>query len=753
MMNILSENTNNLNQEEKFDELAPSYDNGSGLDQEIFVSSGLTLQLKKNKFGGYAVKSVNDYVMRLQAEQRQVREQMEKQIEGLLAEKRTVTQECDFLHDRINECESELQSAKSKIKTMFTQEQMEEVKTKLSEAEHSLAQANADLQVLEDIRAERERLEDVCADNAAMIEHLESTYSQSVQEQERLNKEIRVLEVALKGSKEDIAEQIQTLLAENHQLDVDNCDLRQKIDSYDSVVPVSVAEREAFDQSLQELEQERELLRERQEQLDQDQHNIELDIKSINEKIDELEAREAEIKQTEQKLGQREHLMDETERKLSEKEAQLRESENRIDQREKQIQEAVRSLTEKGVNLEKQEAQLQEREIQIQNTENDLAQRVLSVSDQETSLAERQTALEEAQNALALRQTELQQAEALVSEKESQLLSAQNDVAERELAVQQQSDSLIQREAKIQEIENDLNQREEKISQLEGNLNERVSTVQNAEDAVSQREASIQDAENALSEREAKLREDVNALQQREATVQELEDAMSQKLLAFHDSAEANEDDDRQLVESLEELQPIHVANGSGDNISLDLFNRESSAESDVPYEEVSAWNQSQFSDGTVQEPQAVESQNQHAVQSNSPAMDQKSVQENLSSMYDALSQMMESLEKKSANMERMISEQQSLRNENANLYESHNVDRGRISELEAENERLMKELQNVMAARSAKQQPTPATVHVEPAVVLDQQASADENPVEQTPDALARARMILQKMREDLSE
>ncbi|MBQ1371831.1 MAG: hypothetical protein IIY70_02755, partial [Oscillospiraceae bacterium] len=119
MMNILSENTGNFDkdQQEELEEVTTSVEKEPELDQEMFVSPAAMLQLKKTKFGGYAIKSVNDYIMRLQTEQRQVKEQMEKQIEGLLAEKRGVTQECDFLHDRIKECESSLQSAKAQMKT------------------------------------------------------------------------------------------------------------------------------------------------------------------------------------------------------------------------------------------------------------------------------------------------------------------------------------------------------------------------------------------------------------------------------------------------------------------------------------------------------------------------------------------------------------------------------------------------------------------------------------------------------------
>ena len=138
---------------------------------------------------------------------------------------------------------------------------------------------------------------------------------------------------------------------------------------------------------------------------------------------------------------------------------------------------------------------------------------------------------------------------------------------------------------------------------------------------------------------------------------------------------------------------------------------------------------------------------------SDDSAPDSKRERENLYSLYDAFAQMMETLESQSSNMDRMmnkmqddqpmidelLSQQQSLKNENADLQEARNAARGRISELEAENERLMRELQGKKRDESAK------------ANASAQGNSAEANDRQQLPNAIDRAKQILQKMKEDL--
>ena len=86
-----------------------------------------------------------------------------------------------------------------------------------------------------------------------------------------------------------------------------------------------------------------------------------------------------------------------------------------------------------------------------------------------------------------------------------------------------------------------------------------------------------------------------------------------------------------------------------------------------------------------------------------------------------------------------LLSQQQSLKNENADLQEARNAARGRISELEAENERLMRELQGKKRDESAK------------ANASAQGNSAEANDRQKLPNAIDRAKQILQKMKEDL--
>ena len=541
------------------------------LEQEMSGSSRRMGKIKKSLMRGYSPKNVNEYIAHLQMETQQVKQQLEKQIEGLLAEKRTVTQECDYLHNRIKETERKLQNANAQMENMVPPERLDELKEKLAKTESSLAQANKELDGMEQLRAEREHLEAVCADNASMIKHLERSYTDSKIEQERLNRQNRLLEVALRGSKESVAEEIQKLLTQNQTLETAYENLCKQVDSFNETAKAAEVEKEEMEQLRQQLDQERQLLQSHREQFDQEKEKM---VHSINEKVLDLQ------------------------------------------QREEAVQAAENALTQK--------------ETLVQENINNLAQREASVRQTEASLAQRERLVQEAENALAQRAATVQQTEEALAQKETRIQEAEREFAQRDAAVQQNEEALAKR----------------------------VALVQEAEEALAQREASVQQAEQDLEQRRSALQAD------------------------------------------------------SKPDVKTDMVQK-----------------------------------------SDDSAPDSKRERENLYSLYDAFAQMMETLESQSSNMDRMmnkmqddqpmidelLSQQQSLKNENADLQEARNAARGRISELEAENERLMRELQGKKRDESAK------------ANASAQGNSAEANDRQQLPNAIDRAKQILQKMKEDL--
>lgn len=541
------------------------------LEQEMSGSSRRLGRIKKSLMRGYSPKNVNEYIAHLQMETQQVKQQLEKQIEGLLAEKRTVTQECDYLHKRIKETERKLQNANAQMENMVPPERLDELKEKLAKTESSLEQAKKELDGMGQLRAERDHLEAVCADNASMIKHLERSYTDSKIEQERLNRQNRLLEVALRGSKESVAEEIQKLLTQNQTLETAYENLCKQVDSFNETAKAAEVEKEEMEQLRQQLDQERQLLQSHREQFDQEKEKM---VHSINEKVLDLQ------------------------------------------QREEAVQAAENALTQK--------------ETLVQENINNLAQREASVRQTEASLAQRERLVQEAENALAQRAATVQQTEEALAQKETRIQEAEREFAQRDAAVQQNEEALAKR----------------------------VALVQEAEEALAQREASVQQAEQDLEQRRSALQAD------------------------------------------------------SKPNVKADMVQK-----------------------------------------SDDSAPDSKRERENLYSLYDAFAQMMETLESQSSNMDRMmnkmqddqplidqlLSQQQSLKNENADLQEARNAARGRISELEAENERLMRELQGKKRDESAK------------ANASAQGNSAEANDRQQLPNAIDRAKQILQKMKEDL--
>lgn len=749
MMNILSDN-NAFNNDEEFEERKPSFSTDDDMGMNQFATATAMLNLKKTKFGGYAPKSVNDYITRIQNESRQVRDQMEKQIEGLLAEKRTVTQECDFLHSQIKESERSLQEAREQLKTMFTQEQMDAANEKVSTLEKSLSEvteqiemlnqsADEQKQLLDQACAERDHLAIVCSENSTMISHLETSYSDAVKEQERLVRENRVLEVGLKGSKEEITEEIQRILADNQKLEEENNTLRKQMDDFERAAPISREELEELVLLRQQNARDLEFIQSENERLDQKKEDLVAEMQTINDKLLELQHQEELAQQTADALSQRENLVRDAENDIIQREATLQESETALKQSEEALRNSQSELAQQEALLQNAKNELTQKENQLQQAETEFSQRVTQT---ENTLKERENRLQEQENALTQRESAVQQSVDSMTAREVRVQESENVFAEKEAGIQRANQALTERESQVQESENAVMQRKTELQQAENALTEREAALQNVEKALSQRQAALQQAENALTERETALQEATNAVMQREATVQELEDALSQKLLML--DLDHDEPDDKEafhLSESLappsfseelmqyEELQNKWQPDGASevkDKISNDFHVMQLDSQT-----EMNAM-PNDFPDETMQSlrnAEAEEKQDQH-----------------LNSLYDALSQMMDSLEHQSSNMNRLMSQQESLKFENADLQEARNADRGRITELEAENERLMKELQRIMNVRDSKSSEVIASA----GNTSKKAESAHGAPM---PDAIAKARSILQKMKNDLGE
>lgn len=388
------------------------------LEQEMSGSSRRMGKIKKSLMRGYSPKNVNEYIAHLQMETQQVKQQLEKQIEGLLAEKRTVTQECDYLHKRIKETERKLQNANAQMENMVSPERLEEVQEKLAKTESSLEQAKKELDGMGQLRAERDHLEAACADNASMIKHLERSYTDSKIEQERLNRQNRLLEVALRGSKESVAEEIQKILTQNQTLETAYENLCKQIDSYNETAMAAEVEKEEMEQLRQQLAQERKLLQTHREQFDQEKKKM---LHSINEKVLDLQQREEAVQAAENALTQKETLLQEGENNLAQHETTVRQTEEALAQRESLVQEAENALAQREAIVLQTEETLAQKEARIQEAEREFAQRDASVQQKEETLAKREALVQEAEKALAQREASVQQAEEDLEQRRSTL--------------------------------------------------------------------------------------------------------------------------------------------------------------------------------------------------------------------------------------------------------------------------------------------------------------------------------------------
>ena len=388
------------------------------LEQEMSGSSRRLGRIKKSLMRGYSPKNVNEYIAHLQMETQQVKQQLEKQIEGLLAEKRTVTQECDYLHKRIKETERKLQNANAQMENMVSPERLEEVQEKLAKTESSLEQAKKELDGMGQLRAERDHLEAVCADNASMIKHLERSYTDSKIEQERLNRQNRLLEVALRGSKESVAEEIQKLLTQNQTLEAAYENLCKQVDSFNETAKAAEVEKEEMEQLRQQLDQERQLLQSHREQFDQEKEKM---VHSINEKVLDLQQREEAVQAAENALTQKETLVQEDLNNLAQREASVRQTEASLAQRERLVQEAENALAQREATVQQTEEALAQKETCIQEAEREFAQREAAVQQNEEALAKREALVQEAEEALAQREASVQQAEQDLEQRRSAL--------------------------------------------------------------------------------------------------------------------------------------------------------------------------------------------------------------------------------------------------------------------------------------------------------------------------------------------
>ena len=127
---------------------------GSGIRQNPF-SELLSISLKdelneklQKSFGGYSKKSVGQYVSSMRSNLQRIQQQMERQINDLLAEKASVSQECTVLREQLKETEASLQKVQDQIVNQKYYEESRE----------------ASEQELQKFRAENQRLSEMLAD-------------------------------------------------------------------------------------------------------------------------------------------------------------------------------------------------------------------------------------------------------------------------------------------------------------------------------------------------------------------------------------------------------------------------------------------------------------------------------------------------------------------------------------------------------------------------------------------------------------
>ena len=349
-------------------------------EEGLGISSQLAIPLKKTIMGGYSAKSVEDYVAAIEADAQQVKQQLEKQIEGLLAEKRTVSQECAVLRDQIKETEASLRRASEQASSMLPEDQMAAVKERISSLETKLEQANGELAKQAELRQERDSLEAVCAERAATIDQLEKDVTNSRLEHEHSIRQNKLLEAALKESRDASTEELQKLFKDNQALKEDCENLQKQIESRGAILQNADDEQKKIEELRMQLEQERQLLQEQKDQIASQKEDIDLAIQTIDDKATALERRDEAVRAAETSLAERETSVRAAEASLTEREASVQAQMLEIEQEKAEMESIAAQMEENRRKeetisvLQKQHAQEVEKIRVLENDVEDKAQ-------------------------------------------------------------------------------------------------------------------------------------------------------------------------------------------------------------------------------------------------------------------------------------------------------------------------------------------------------------------------------------------
>ena len=515
---------------------------GSGIRQNPF-SELLSISLKdelneklQKSFGGYSKKSVGQYVSSMRSNLQRIQQQMERQINDLLAEKASVSQECTVLREQLKETEASLQKVQDQIVNQKYYEESREA------SEQELQKFRAENQRLSEMLADYEqtceqkkRVEALLVEKENEIVRLNESLSRYQKECEELRSRTARLEQAAEtASRNPDKTELSNLRREKEMADEQCRKLAQQLKESRRVL---LEKSRGLEASRAALEKERESISLRQQQADDTQETkyrqmaqrLKEGQDALEKKKEELEAARNAFQQEKEAFSLRQQQADDAQETKHRQVAQQLEEARSVLEKKKELEAACAAFRQEkeAFSLRQQDNDARETKHRQMVQQLKEAKSILEKKGQELEAS--RTALRQEKEAFSLLQ---QQADAREAELKNGRAQLDQEHQELEGQYAQLAEDRNKNEAAWKELKEEISKNRIVAGQLE-----------KEHQAIKQENESLR---ACLAEKEKQLTEMKNKLEGQSETAR----VLSEKINSFYEHFSQ----DAERIKSLEKM-------------------------------------------------------------------------------------------------------------------------------------------------------------------------------------------------------
>lgn len=336
------------------------------------LQTELELKLSSSVVGGYSKKSVEDFVFEMRNNMLQIKTQLERQIQDLVNEKASSSQECSVLRNQLIAVEDSLAETRKNASIICSYE--------------TQCDSKMEIQLY---REENEKLTEMLLENQRDADQKKALEDLLKQKEQEIHEQVENIEKYKKeyDDLKQIKEDLENELRDQNNLSSDNeiTELRNQkneiIEKYQALLQQTENNGKQIDQKRHFLNDTQTKLDQQRQYLDEEQANMEKEKRCLDDKKAELEqekqridGKKAELEQEEQRLDARRISLECEKQGLNETQTTLEREKQRLDETQILLKQEKQHLDETQAKLEKEKQRLADENAQLEMKEKQLKQ-------------------------------------------------------------------------------------------------------------------------------------------------------------------------------------------------------------------------------------------------------------------------------------------------------------------------------------------------------------------------------------------